>query len=530
MKKVKVFLKKLFAVTFVAVMFLVTSGFTYTPGKPLYAPYVEITGEGENHSNLSVGDGMFLARNDWYNGGARQVDGIWGATAPYNTDGYVTFPVALAQSGFSNATKAKITIKYYDPKNAGGNVYMGFRVLYCNSSGSVVATGDKLQELYCRNWGTGKWQEQVVELDDIKLSGNTPLSTFANRDVVIALKPQFTKVQSAPVDKAGNPVCDPYYGVLINSVKIEPESADTNTFQLESFENVKPVTWCADGTGSGITWENGSAKTDTALLTVTDSESVENIGKMAAVENATNANTEAHFKIDPVKYENVSNFKVKITYYDAPDSTGKKTRFQLKSLNTAMSEVPVFNDVYGSNSGKWVTQEFQLDDRNLSSAAVDAINGWRHIPSNFFIWTPDNYVLDNGTPGDTSDDIYGMLISKVEVSPVTEYTFTNLKFTNGQNDALNSLNAGDSFNTSLTVSRVGGKKPSDVTLIVTLYDKSTNKLERISTQTKSMNENDVQTFNACFVNPTDIEGKVVKIMIWDSLNSLQTIANALEVE
>ena len=160
MKKSKDCLKKVLMVSMVVVMFLVFSGFTYAPGKPIYAPSVAITGEGENNTNLFEGDGMILARNDWYKGGARQVDGIWGATAPYNTDNYVTFPVSLTNEGFSNATKAKITIKYYDPKNTNGNIYMGFRLFYCDAStGDWAATSDKNADLLCRNWGTGVWQE-----------------------------------------------------------------------------------------------------------------------------------------------------------------------------------------------------------------------------------------------------------------------------------------------------------------------------------------------------------------------------------
>ena len=63
-------------------------------------------------------------------------------------------------------------------------------------------------------------------------------------------------------------------------------------------------------------------------------------------------------------------------------------------------------------------------------------------------------------------------------------------------------------------------------VFIALYS-ADNKLEKISHLKKPIAPDSEETFTCCFVNPDDVVGKYVKILVWDNEDGMVPIANAL---
>ena len=113
---------------------------------------------------------------------------------------------------------------------------------------------------------------------------------------------------------------------------------------------------------------------------------------------------------NPEKYADVHDVKVIVEWYDAvhgQNASGKFFRMQYMDVNGSMI-TGGYNK--GKQSGEWVTTEITINDIDFTKTGVNK----SHTSSNIGVYF-DNLPVTLGTD-DTSDDYYGMLIRRVNIS------------------------------------------------------------------------------------------------------------------
>ena len=489
-------------------IWMLLSGFTFEPVKEETAQaYIELQTGGKTENITHI-------RPDWWPA-ERTIDGKTGKAASETWQRQALLSVNPAVMG--EIHRVKVTVEWYDaPEYAESGAEKFMSLVYPNLEGTSTT-----KYIVSAPAGTGSWQETTVELTDLDVS-KLGILYGAYPDVNFNVR---TDILSTTLGTESTE--DDYYGILIHSVSITP--LDSTTYDLHVLDNVPAAVYSADGVNSDIGWVTASGiKGDTQTRTVTDANGVTHTGKITSEgTGANNQDKECYFMLDTEKDKDVRKVNVEVTWFDGQDSDNNNAakfniRWTRKEGPGKWGMVDEKEAGWTKGDGLWKTTLFTLEDCDFSDPTVAS----KWIPNNLSFYTGNN-LCDMNTPEDPSDDYYGILIAKVVVTPIAEYTFTALRFTDENNQELSALNAGGSFYTDLTVTRNGGEEAADVSVLVVLYNEADGRVEQISCQTKSMEPNATAEFNNCFTNPEDVSGRYVKVMVWDSLTGMVPISNEL---
>lgn len=504
--------KRLVALVALAAMFMTFCGFSYLPNIPVPVESASLTVSSDGTAFEGVNASQ--ARPDWFEN-PRFVDGKWGrSTASWKSG----FPFLITNTEkFTHVNKVRISAEIYSARTVGNDEFNTFQVRYTNTSGAKVTHDVTISG---GNDHIGQWKTYEVVIDDINLGAKNQFTT--NRDCTFELYPNVVN-SVEPLDENGEKLCEAYYGGLIHKVTVTPILDEPYTYVLKQ-NTAEGASWAANEENSEIEWvinTAGSLKQDSSVLTVTDKNGVTKKGKMSSSGATFGINDRACFQVPAAKYQDIHAVNIEVTYFDALNSDiNTRGQFDIRWKKMDGSIAHTQQSWYTQHTGTWDKKVYTLTDVNFADSFRS------DTQYNIEIFT-GNKLQDGGTVDDTTDDIYGVLIADVKITPVPEYTFTNLKFTDSENTELKALNASGDFHTDLTVTRFGGDGEADITLIAVLCDRETGKLERIATNTKKIGADGIVNLSTCFVNPDDVTGKDVRIMVWDSLTGLLPISNSL---
>ncbi len=480
--------KRVLALLFMLTVFFVASGFTFSPSQPInFRGYVDF-------SSVSSAENVTLLKPAWY---AKQVTAgeKMGVAGSASWDNQIFMQIDLEK--FADIHKVKVTVEWYDAIGQPANNW--FTLQYPTTEGSYANGGS------IKTNQTESWETTVFQLEGVDFTRTNILNNQAN--LVLRAPGGCTTMGTEDTS-------DDYYGVLVHSITIEPLE---ESYRLEQLYEGASASYRAGKTD--VTENLSVVSADVAPRTITDTNGVTMTGK--AYSTAA-GNREFRLLLDQEKFAGASAVNVTIKYFDPLGTGDGKTcisvRYQSSVYNTSwQNNQATTATTWLPKEGTWKTATYTLTDCDFANTTAG---------HNLHIYSA-NTVLDSGTPDDTSDDICGIVISEVSVTPVNEFTFGGLKFSDASGSELTALNANGEFHTELTVYRTGGNSAADVTLIVALMDEANGKLERIAYQTQALDPNSSKLFNVCFVNPETVEGKTVKLMVWDSLTGLKPISNVL---
>ena len=479
--------KRVLALLFTLTVFFVASGFTFSPSQPInFRGYVDF-------SSVSSTENVTLLKPTWY---AKQVTagGKTGVAGSASWDNQIFMQMDMDK--FADIHKVKVTVEWYDAIGQPANNW--FTIQYPTTEGSYANGGS------VKTSQTESWETTVFQLEGVDFARTNILNNQAN--LVLRAPGGCTTMGTEDTS-------DDFWGVLIHSITIEPLE---ESYRLEQLYEGASASYRAGTTD--VTDNLSVVSADVAPRTITDANGVTMTGKAYA----TASNKEFRLLLDQEKFADASAVNITIKWFDALDTTTAKNcinvRWQSSVLNTSWNNyLKETGSAWQSKTGTWKTSTYTLTDCDFANITA----GY-----NLHIYTANN-LSDFGTPDDTSDDIYGIIISEVSVTPVNEFTFGGLKFSDASGSELTALNANGEFHTELTVYRTGGNSTADVTLIVALIDEANGKLERIAYQTQVLAPNSSKLFSVCFVNPETVEGKSITLMVWDSLTGMKPISNPL---
>ena len=413
---------------------------------------------------------------------------------------------------FQEVNKAKVTVKWFDAKHSiENNSWVNFAIRYPNLSG-VETTAKTISSQQ-----TGLWREDSVVIEDYdftKLNVLNPTAVTHNLQIITS---------AGAIDMGTPSTDDDYRGILINSITIEPMA----TYSISSINKLDNASLKLAATDIATNLEFKLPLKYPNVKTITDTNGVTYTGKASS----DAFNNYLRMKLDVNKYANVKKARVTVRWFDAKheftnSSVVWSVRYSSGSTGPWGNYVKTSPNIQSGQTGLWRTDTVTIDDIDVSKLTQLEATG----DFNLAIQTPKKN-MNMGTPADTTDDFFGPLIESVTFTPIPEYSFSNLIFSDAQDKTLVKMTAGQPFYTNLTVSRSSGLQEADVTLVVCLYNNSSSmQLERISYQTQKMAANDQKTFEACFSAPEVVEGKVIKVMVWDSITGMNPISNAVLCE
>ena len=506
MKEFQRIMKSCAAVLCAAAMILYLGGFTFEPSEGLETAKAAFT-VGENGQTAL--ENLAHTRPDWYPE-VKYADGKYGLSAC--TTWQSPLMLNLDTEKFADIHKVRITVEWFDADHGReNNAEKFYRFRYVNTKGEVMLTG--WLGSYQR---TNQWRKETVEITDIDLSQTN------------LIRPGYAEnLELLPDNKeAALPGEGSFYGLLVHSITVEP--TETASYSLKQLDLADAAVYSPGGGSTDLSWVTSKYKPDTETRTVTDKAGITMVGKASSGGGTTNPDKECYLMVDPEKFKDVSAVNVAVTYLDSIDSAGNKPcvniRWALRTegAGTWGGWAKETGSTWTTASGLWKTAVYTLTDCDFR----DGTKMSQYTPHNLSLYTTNN-ACDMNTPEDSSDDFYGLLIGKVEVTPLPEYTFTGLRFTDREQKELTALNPGGDFYTDLTVTRTGGTGTADVTVITMLCDGQNDYLERISYQTKKMEPDSSASFTNCFTNPEDAAGKYLRVMVWDSMQGMRPISNEL---
>ena len=496
--------RKILAVVCLMAMAASLPAFTFAPTEKPAARATLAVGE---DGKLQL-ENMSVTRTDWYPE-VREAEGKKGLASAMGWQSPLM--MLIDTNVFQGITDIRVTVEWFDANhNRENNAEKCARFYYVPSGGTV-----KEQKWLNSYQKTNAWTTSTYELKGVDLTQTNIIRPGYAEN--LELLPDHIETVADGVDA--------YYGLLVHSVTVEA----METYSIKQLDVMKSAVWSADGTGEDIAWQiKSGAKEDTPVRTITDTAGVTMTGKASAIETPkTDRDKEALFVVDTEKYRDVKACNVAITYWDAlgyqsaSDRAIINLRWIREDGNGTWGAVDQTGAKYLTGDGKWKTMIFTLPSIDFTKTNI--VSG---IPANLQIYTMSPFC-NAGTEEDTSDDFYGLLIAKVEVTPISEYTFTDLRFTDGENRELSALPANSAFYTDLTVIRTGGGEAAELTLITALFDEASGVLENIAYETRRIEKDSRAAFQTCFTTPEDVSGKCVKLMLWNSMQGMIPIANPL---
>lgn len=489
MKNFKMISKKVILVLCIAIFFVMSCGFTFVPESSYPEASIDF------NSGASVA--MTKEGGEAY-GTEVTIAGKKGLTQRNELDRNLY--LLVDPDAYKDIHKVKVVIEWFDIADTTNSIYANFKLTY-----SKTSTYGQIQQKLTSV--SGGWRVAEYEINDIDFTATNIIKTGTPCNLALL----GDKLQRTYNDVS-------WWGTLFTSVKVIPLEG---SYKLEAADDTDDAVFKA---GETDTTENLTVvRNATAGRMITDANGVSKYGKTYAATN----NKDACFRLDPEKYAGVSKVNVEITFYEAPEtgtSTGTlKITWPTKNVYLWNKTVNQTEQLYSTNKSGWVTKTVTLTDCDFTK--LNVVDGTKSL-TNFGVYT-SNGNKDNGTADDTSDDFLGVMISEIKVTPIPEYAFSSLKFTDIEGTELSAIPANAEFYTDLTVTRTGGVDSADVTLIVALVDDESGSIEKVAYNTISMEPDTIQPFKTCFTTPADVSGTHLEIFVWDSMTSLKPLSNRL---